>query len=400
MTAKPHISHSWQSESRAVTISVDASFLRHLIELAIHGLASLYDDRKKLFIDRIQDGIPSTMPQAWSVRYSAIALLGVLRARQHGWDSIPIDEGEILQSVVEQIDQSTRVGDLGLMLWADSQCEGRYRDTLVSAIKRQAPVEKLPQMSTMELAWLLTGVCYAHIRSGHDPDTEILALEIYEAIMCNFHAETGLFFHSQTRAWPARVRRQIGNFADQIYAIYALATFNEAFRRKEALKQALKCAHRLCALQGDEGQWWWLYDVRRGEIASRYPVFAVHQDGMAPMALLKLSAVSGQDFQAAILRGLRWLQGSNELKVQLIDWDRDVVWRDIELRFPGAYLQYIQMALVGMGYSGAMRLLKSVSSYKINYEMRPYHLGWLLYALADPRSILLLEGNSIEAPLK
>ena len=359
------------------------SFSTKLVSLALRGLMPLYDDQQKLFAYRIQEGQRRPMPLAWSITYTAITLLGLIKARQHDRGEIPIDEAETLHSLVRQIDRVGRPGDLGLVLWAGAQFEGHHRELLPGAVKRQTQGATLARMTTMELAWLLTGLCYTHQRSRSHGDIEKLALTFYESLASNFNLETGLFCHTRAGTWPAGLRNQVGSFADQIYAVYALSTFYEAFGQLEALQWALQCARQLCALQGAQGQWWWHYHAGQGAVVSRYPVFAVHQDGMAPMALFKLSALSGHDFHPAARQGLAWLLGANELGVEIIDWDRHVVWRDIERTRPIAYLRYISMALAELGWTGATRLLDSLPLYKLNYEMRPYHLGWLLYAFAD-----------------
>lgn len=365
---------------------IEGTFFTKLINLALRGLAPLYDDRQQLFAYQIQRGQKTPMPLAWSLTYTAITLIGLIKARQHGWREIPLDELAVLQSLVRQPDGLTRPGDLGLILWADAQCGGFHRETLLEAVKRQAQVETLTQMTTMELAWLLTGLSYTRRCAGWNGAVEKLALTFCEAIASNFNRETSLFSHRRAGTWPAGLRNEIGNFADQIYAVYALSTFCEIFDRPEALQWAVDCARRLCALQGAQGQWWWHYHARQGVVVSRYPVFAVHQDGMAPMALLKLSAVSGQDFYPPIQHGLAWLLGANELGIEIIDWDRHVVWRDIERTRPVAFMRYISMGLAGLGWTGAASLLDSGPMYKLNHEMRPYHLGWVLYAFADHQS--------------
>jgi hypothetical protein len=291
-----------------------------------------------------------------------------------------------LAALVTHSDRVARLGDLGFILWADALCEGRYQRALLGAIKRQAHIETLARTTNMELAWLLTGVCYTQQRHGRSGDTENLALTIFEALANNFNKNSGLFCHARAGAGLIGFRNPVGNFADQIYAVYALSTFYEVFGQPRALMWALQCANSLRVLQGSQGQWWWHYDVQQGVVASRYPVYAVHQYGMAPMALLKLSAVSGQGFQSAIKHGLMWLFGANELRTEIIDWDKLVVWRDIERKRPVAYLRYASIALARQGWTNAARLLDSVPMYKLNREMRPYELGWLLYAFADQRS--------------
>ena len=60
----------------------------------------------------------------------------------------------------------------------------------------------------------------------------------------------------------------------------------------------------ICELQGPDGQWWWHYDTRTGKVVEGYPVYSVHQDSMAPMALLDLEDAGGPQHSEAITRGL------------------------------------------------------------------------------------------------
>ena len=52
----------------------------------------------------------------------------------------------------------------------------------------------------------------------------------------------------------------------------------------KAAEVASACAKHMCELQGPQGQWWWHFDIRTGRVVEHYPVYAVHQDSMAPMA--------------------------------------------------------------------------------------------------------------------
>ena len=77
-------------------------------------------------------------------------------------------------------------------------------------------------------------------------------------------------------------------FADFVYPIQALSHYHMALGCPEAMDAATRCADRMCKLQGPAGQWWWHFDVRTGQGVERYPVYAVHQEAMAPMALRAL----------------------------------------------------------------------------------------------------------------
>ena len=168
---------------------------------------------------------------------------------------------------------------------------------------------------------------------------------------------------------------RFGTIADQMYAIYALTTFARAFGIEEPLADALNCANAIRALQGDRGQWWFLYDKRSSEVVNRYPVRSINQNGMAPMALLALSKATGQDFDEAICSGLSWVAGANELGIDLRDWQHGIIWDSIEPK--SRITNFCDQALDFMQNSHKSR----DENLRVRFEARPDHFGWLLYAL-------------------
>jgi hypothetical protein len=355
-----------------------------LIKLSFKGLASLFDEDQALFTYYIKDGKKKPMPLSWSICYTAITLLGVNKAYVNGWEEVSfVDPKKSLNSLVRNWERAQELGHLGLIQWANAECKGEYSQTITNEIGMRSSIDNLTRLPTTQLAWLLTGFCTTYQMQSSDEAIKDLAGRYYRAIVNNFNDQTGLFCHTQSRNGPFDLRAQIGNFADHIYAIYALSSYYEIFNDKRALQIALQCADRLCALQGSRGQWCWHYHARRGVVVSQYPVFAVHQDGMGPMGLQKIAKVSGKDFQLPILRGLSWLSSSNELRLDMVDWENGVIWRDIERTFPTSMARYISMLLAEADLPGPVRLLDSTYGIKLNREMRPYELGWLLYALLD-----------------
>ena len=149
-----------------------------------------------------------------------------------------------------------------------------------------------------------------------------------------------------------------------------------AFGDDAGLQSAISCAERLCELQGPLGQWWWHYDAVEGRVIGRYPVYSVHQDGMAPMALFELSRASGRDFSGAIFKGLSWIYGHNELSMDLRDAGHSVIWRNIHQPKAERYLEEIRMFGSVEGRVFPARRLK------VLFECHPYHLGWILFAFA------------------
>lgn len=230
----------------------------------------------------------------------------------------------------------------------------------------------------MEMAWFLTGLAHAQMALGQDVlGLENLAFETYRLLIDN-QGPQGAFGHlAANKSVAAVFRGRVGSFADQVYPIYALTQFATAYGVQPALASAIRCAEAICKVQGPQGQWWWHYDASTGSVFQRYPVFAVHQDGMAPMALFTLGEAVGLDFSASIYKGLEWIVGNNELACDMRDTSAHLIWRSIHSRSRYKDHLYNVLRLVSAHSNG-----ECSSSLTINFECRPYHLGWLLYAFA------------------
>jgi hypothetical protein len=204
-------------------------------------------------------------------------------------------------------------------------------------------------------------------------DLESLARATYRLVRAN-QGPYGLFGHmAKWHSMAGVVRGRVGSFADQVYPTLAMAHFARTFGHEEACESALRCARAICSLQGSLGQWWWHYDSVTGRVVEHYPVYSVHQHGMAPMALLALPETCAADFDTHIQNGLRWIGGANELGLDLQDSDAGVAWRCIQMVKPNPYAAGIRALMRKGSSSGPLQIL---------YECRPYELGWLLYAFA------------------
>ena len=228
----------------------------------------------------------------------------------------------------------------------------------------------------MHLAWFLTGLSYSWLASWNSDTIRVAARATYKLLIQN-QREHGYFGHMPTnRGIKGSMRGRIGSFADQVYPIYAMTQFSRAFGDDSALRCAKKCALAICEAQGPLGQWWWHYDSRSGRVFQEYPVFSVHQHGMAPMALLALSKVSGTNFDPWIHKGLDWIDRRNELSVNMEDESANVIWRCIH---ESTFKRY-SGALFGSRRNGKPHGPDGLS---VLLECRPYELGWLLYGLVD-----------------
>ncbi len=99
--------------------------------------------------------------------------------------------------------------------------------------------------------------------------------------------------------------------------------------REQVMAAAETTARRLVDLQGTDGQWWWHYDTRDGQVVEGYPVYSVHQHAMAPMALLDLLDAGGVDYRAALAKGLRWIDNRPETKQPMVSEADGTIWRKV-----------------------------------------------------------------------
>jgi hypothetical protein len=355
--------------------------LRQLCELAVDGLVPMFDPDQNLFCYRRKPAGRGLIREGLSHRYSMIALLGLFKCEASGIAS-PINIRNMVDGLVENDAWIDNIGDLGLLLWLCALASPEHLGKICSKFDLRQALERFQQARegrTTELAWFLAGIAHAVMVSPqHISSLSGAALRTYNLLKGN-HGRSGIFGHLAGRgSLTGRFRGHIGCFADQVYPIYALVRFARAFGDGMAVEMARSCADAICRLQGPEGQWWWHYDSLSGCVFEQYPVFSVHQDGMAPMALLALAEATGCDFSKPIYEGLRWITGVNELSRDLRDRSSNVIWRSI---YPESkYKRYLTGALTFIGHGDARRHIENPT---IKFECRPYHFGWLLYAFAD-----------------
>jgi hypothetical protein len=368
---------AWPAAELAAEAGAGSDTTR-LVELAARGLERMFDPGSGLFCfkrERNPQGV--VVPRGESVRYSLISLLGLHRFEQAGCAS-PIGVRETLLRFLEEPARISKLGDLGLLLWAFAQTMPEEVARVWAAFDPAGALERLPdgrQRKTMELSWFLTGLSYCRELAPRRAGLEALGRRACELLLANYVPATGLFYHQGKGGLVGGLRGRFSNFADQSYPIYALTACWRASRDSEALRAALSCAEALCALQGPLGQWWWHYDAERGRVLSKYPVYSVHQDGMGPMALLAVGEATGVDFSGPLHRGLAWVWGRNELGRNLVEGSEDLIWRS--LRRPGRHRRSLETAL---SFFAGRRW--GEEGLLVCHECRPYHLGWLLYALA------------------
>ena len=354
--------------------------VQDLLKFAANGLVAMFDKDRQLFCHRLLTTKEGLVSEGMSPRYTIMTLLGLKELETAGGDS-PFDIRSIYSSFVRDTKWIHGIGDTGLLIWLVATFEPNHLHNLFRTLNYETVLDRFSdarECHTMELAWFLCGLAHsAKSRPELASALTDVAMKAYRYMIAN-QGEQGFFGHkSAERSLSGRLRGHIGSFADQVYPIYAMAKLAEYFHVKEPLGPALKCARAICSAQGESGQWWWLYDARRGRVSSRYPVYSVHQHGMAPMCLFALEDATGQSFRESIYRGLRWIYGVNELGIDMRNATRTLIWRCI---LPGnRSTKFWEIAI------SAFRPINhnaKVRSLEVLYEQRPYEFGWLLFAFA------------------
>ncbi len=357
---------------------VENDLLRKLKDLSIAGLAKMFDSERQLFCYRVQKSKAGILMDGHSMRYTMISLLGLHRIEMQG-EILPFNIQDQLDTLLKRAPSIDNIGDVGLLLWLYAQAKPSmipqilYDLNLPSLLERHADAQ---QGKTTELAWFLSGLSYiAQAPIPTPPGIQDLTMKVYEMIRSNY-GNKGIFGHQATNTFKGKLRGRIGSFADQVYSIYGFSKFGKIYDNKEALNIAAECGQTICQHQGILGQWWWHYDADTGNVIGKYPVYSVHQHGMAPMALFALAQATGTNLDSHINKGLKWIIGNNELGINMVDSKENVIWRSF---YRKKYRMRFEELSALIGYSNSNKNNRDLT---VLYESRPYCLGWLLYAYA------------------
>ena len=357
---------------------------REMRALSCDALARMYLPERATFAFRVRKDGSDARLEGESFRYTAIVLIGLAGAskaqRTQALHGVAADElaSKLLDRVIAV--RPGNLGDVALSIWA---ARALLCDEAEKALPRLTEMLHAAAVhETVEIAWVVSALSET-AETGPAAEVREIALR---RLLTAYNERTGLFAHWTDGGGPT-LRRHVSCFADLVYPIQALARCHRSTDRPDLLKIANHAARETCARLGPAGQWWWHYDVRTGRVVEYYPVYAVHQDAMAPMALFDLSAAGGENHIDEIARGWGWLESAPELGgASLIDEQAGFIWRKVARREPHKFVRKAQAV--------ASRIHPDVRVPGVNAlfppgviddECRPYHLGWLLYAWPEDR---------------
>jgi hypothetical protein len=345
--------------------------------LALRALRRMYRPQERIFAFRLRRGPQGDVLEGISHRYTAIVLIALAEEPPEAAAAILGDEtvDALCRRLIDDAQRTEDLGEAALTLWAARV--HRHPETQRALARLQSMAPERSFFPTVEVAWSLSSL----VVLSEAPTDSKLADAIAHRLMRTFRRESDLFGHHPADAPVSRLRAHVCCYADLVYPIQALSFYHRATDAVEAADLARRCGSRMCALQGPEGQWWWHYDVRTGRMLEKFPVYAIHQDAMGPMALFDLQECCGPDHMQAIRSSMAWLDRAPEIGGSLVDRQADVIWRKVARHEPGKLVRNLQAGLSGV--HSAIRLPAANLFFPpgyIDFESRPYHMGWMLYA--------------------
>ncbi len=367
---------------RRVADTLVLEWVEHLRALAVRSLARMYRPDRRLFAFRICRREEGDVVEGLSRRYTASVLVGLAREPAEVCSGILAGQQpqDVCERLVDDVVGWSELGEVALTLWAARRLGTPKAAKVLEHLRGMDPAGRA--CPTVELSWSLTALT----AEGSDVTDDTLAASIAKRLLTSFAYGADVFPHWPVRPRQSVLRPHVTSFVDQIYPIQALSYYYSLTGDAEAIDAARRCAAHICKYQGLAGQWWWHYDVRTGKVVEGYPVFAVHQDAAAPMALFALQDACGVNYGAEIERGLAWLARAPETNASLVDHEAGLIWRKVRRHEFRRWSRGAQALVSRLHPRFRVPWLDLIAPpHAVDYECRPYHMGWLLYAWPTSR---------------
>lgn len=356
---------------------------------AVCSLTALFDKETSLFRKSVTLVDGGLRWEAESRRSTLAALSGLHRLAESGADQ-PFEITHIEQAAFRDSSWVKSIADLGVLTWCAAVCGPRRLERVIDEFDFDhalSSFEDAREAQTEGIAWFLTGIAQAQRAQCCKIDLTDVAVETYRILLAN-QGSTGLFGHAGSARFPQRILQgRFGTVRDQMSAILALASFAKAFDVEEPMEAALACADTMRALQGERGEWWFLYDNKNSHVVRHYPVSSLCQCGVAASAMLALDEATDASLWPTVSRGISWATESTECQGDVAN-GCPFVWGTIDA--PNAFRGCLQAIL---GLLSATRQV-TPGRLTVRHEATSECLGLLLHAFGS----FGLPGARLEAP--
>lgn len=337
-------------------------------------LESAYDPERGLFSyssKLVGDTISNDFKHSAVIRYSINSLLGLQEAAR--WEhSMAHAYSEKLERFLErQLDSVEGLADRGLLLVLLIR-EGRLDQAsdVLDAIRTFVQAPDLSDIDLQSVSWMLWGSTSA-AQAGL-PGAAMVSKKLFRILQSHyFHRNSLLARHSLER-----YRRDLVSFGGTVYYLRALYEYGVLHNDEYALATFDWAVRRVMSLQGPQGEWPWMISVRRAAIVDPYPVFSVHQDSMAMLFLIPALERRIPGVERSIANSCLWVEGRNELAVNLVNQDPFFVSRSIQRSESAPRLRRYLRSIAGPKDSWPAAGERKV---EVNPECRSYHIGWILF---------------------
>ena len=373
---------------------MNAEFIDKLIDISLNHLSESIN-KEQLFYNRLKEKDEVISRIASSTRYSIISLIGLYQARNYGY-TVNLNL-EYLTSRITANLYKIKLPDIGLLLWLSSVAvDDNLAKIVYEKLDNMLKKTSINSLMTISLAWILTGLSKSFALINEDEKVNKQLELLLTKLLKSYNSKAGLFtsFNGKKKNIFAKIiHSEIGCFADQVYSIIALSEYCKINDNQEVKSVVESATNRTISLQGNYGEWPWLFDVEKGTILEKYPIYSVHQTAMAPMALKTAGEVIGHNYGEIIEKSLEWFDKIDFDDNGFIDEEKNIIWRSIKKRGKTkSLLNHFGLNYGGITADDKKRIFKKIILNKlplkhesimeklvVDYESRPYHYGWILY---------------------
>ena len=305
------------------TLSAGATNNNRFTLFCLKGLENIYIPSEHVFAASIRliDGQMVHMrDRSLEFRFTMNTLMCLHRLRMQGVNvflDIESDYHAMEKRIDEHLDSPL---EIAATVWTGRCLGTEVPPKALSSF--QHLLNNAPQMKRLgpkALAWSII----ACLTGGTDDYKHALTLAKLAA-QRYIHPVTGI-----VRQDPFGFKRSWAPFGAQSYIAFAFLHLARKTGNDWARDIGLRTVRRLVQLQGEDGQWGWMYHVPTGKVVDYYPVFSVHQYAYAPLFLLEAIDQGYDEFREPLVKGFRWIFGQNEMRQSMVEPERQIVWRRV-----------------------------------------------------------------------